>query len=342
MKKYAALLMAAVVLLFACAGAQAAEKSFGEAVLRVGGSGWAYLRQQPSITSESIGVYYSGTELEMLSDPGQSWVKVRIGRVDGYMNKGYLCTGEEADMVVPSWPVGVIQSEGSINMRSGPSVKYESIGRLANGKEIAILGRTHSDWYYVMADGKTGYVSVWLVEMTDRITGENRAPAAWEAAYRAYLMGQGDIGAGYGLIEVNGDGIPELVIDTGAEAGGCLILTYGAQGVDVLQTARRGFTYIEGKNLLSNSDGAQGMYYDYVYEIREGRWTSVFTGNYCGEFPEWNPAQERYICDLYMIDGGETTMEKYMRAYDAVYNRKKAVGAQAEYGYEEMLAELKK
>jgi len=178
--------------------------------------------------------------------------------------------------------------------------------------------------------------------MTDRVVGENRAPAAWEAAYRAYLMGQGDIGAAYALIEVNGDGVPELVIDTGVEAGGCLILTYGKQGVDLLQTERRGFTYVEGGNRLSNSDGAQGVYYDCVYEIKDGRWTAVFTGNYCGEFPEWSPSQERYICDVYMVDGEETTMEKYLRAYDAAYDREKAVSAQAERSYEEMLAELAK
>ena len=339
MKKYAAWLMAAILLL-ACTGAQAAEKNYGEAVLRIGGTGWANLRQKQSMTSESLGMYYSGTEVTMLSDPGESFVKVRIGKVTGYMNKGYLVTGEEADSVVPAWPVGIVTSNGPLNVRKGPSTKNELVCRISSGQEIAILGETHNEWYYVLADGKKGYVSRWMVEKTDRITGENRAPAAWEGAYHAYLMGQGNIGAAYGMIEVNGDNVPELVVDMGDEAGGCLILTYGAQGVDVLQTARRGFTYIEGRNLLSNSDGVQGMYYDYVYEISGGRWKPVFTGNYCGEFPEWSPAQERYICDLYLIDGEETTMEKYLRAYEAVYNTDRAVSCQAEMSYEEILTAL--
>ena len=56
MKKCAVWLMAAVLLL-ACASAQAAEKIYGEAVLRIGGTGWANLRQKQSMTSEPVGVY---------------------------------------------------------------------------------------------------------------------------------------------------------------------------------------------------------------------------------------------------------------------------------------------
>lgn len=50
--------------------------------------------------------------------------------------------------------------------------------------------------------------------------------------------------------------------------------------VDELQTMRRNFSYIEGGNLLCNSDGKMGFYYDYVYTIRDGQWEYVAGGEY--------------------------------------------------------------
>ena len=54
----------------------------------------------------------------------------------------------------------------------------------------------------------------------------------------------------YSLIYVDEDEIPELVMDTGVEAGGCMILTWQEGILDVLQTLRLNFTYVEKGNLL--------------------------------------------------------------------------------------------
>ncbi|SEM11850.1 hypothetical protein SAMN04487770_12639 [Butyrivibrio sp. ob235] len=123
------------------------------------------------------------------------------------------------------------------------------------------------------------------------------------------------------------DDIPELVIDTGVEAGGCQILTYYDGEVTVLQTARIYFTYIEKSGLLCNSDGHMGYYYDYVYKLDKGKWTSIFSGNYYefeetdeGEVIDYDEETGRYRTLHYEIDGEETDemtcLEKLGEVYD--------------------------
>ena len=84
----------------------------------------------------------------------------------------------------------------------------------------------------------------------------------------------------YSLIYVDEDEIPELVADSGFEAGGCQILTWHEGKTDVLQTSRLYFTYLEKGNLLCNSSGNMGFYYDNVYTIEDGLWSFVGGGTY--------------------------------------------------------------
>lgn len=101
----------------------------------------------------------------------------------------------------------------------------------------------------------------------------------WKNSYLEYLTGleYGDEWT-YSLIYVDGDEIPELVIDTGVEATGCQILTWHEGRLAVLQTSRLYFTYIEKGNLLCNSEGNMGYYYDDVYALRDGQWEYIGGG----------------------------------------------------------------
>lgn len=103
----------------------------------------------------------------------------------------------------------------------------------------------------------------------------------WAAAYAEYLdrLEYAERFT-YSLIYVNEDDIPELVINTGVEAGGCEILTCYEDEVNVLRTYRLNFEYIERGNRLCNSDGLMGFYYDYVYSIIDGKWNYVAGGEY--------------------------------------------------------------
>jgi len=51
------------------------------------------------------------------------------------------------------------------NMRGGPSVDYEQVGRLAEGTEVAILQAPGDGWLelQVVATGETGWMADWLI-----------------------------------------------------------------------------------------------------------------------------------------------------------------------------------
>ena len=82
----------------------------------------------------------------------------------------------------------------------------------------------------------------------------------------------------FGLIYVNDDPTPELVISSGYEAAGNIICTPVDGKVAFLQTARLSFFYKEFGNLLDNSDGNMGYYHDYVYTITDEGFVMLHEG----------------------------------------------------------------
>ena len=168
----------------------------------------------------------------------------------------------------------------------------------------------------------------------------------WQKAYVDYLKSNPpeDGSYTYALIYVNDDDIPELVIDTGFEAGGCQIMTFHDGATDVLQTSRLYFTYIERGNLLNNCAGHMGYYYDYIYSIEDGKWVDVFSGEYSGFAddgePDYDEETGRYICTDYMINGKETDEAGYYRELDKVYDSSKQRDVTSYIPYDELITYL--
>ncbi len=106
----------------------------------------------------------------------------------------------------------------------------------------------------------------------------------WREAYSSYLndLPEDDMSSDYtySLIYVDEDDIPELVCNSGVEAAGCQILTFKDGKVDVLQTSRLYFTYAEKNNIICNSEGHMGYYYDLFFGINDGKWVSLGSGGY--------------------------------------------------------------
>ena len=51
------------------------------------------------------------------------------------------------------------QTTSDTRFRSGPSVKYKSIGVIKSGEKVNILEKTNSSWFKIEHNGKTGFVS---------------------------------------------------------------------------------------------------------------------------------------------------------------------------------------
>ena len=148
----------------------------------------------------------------------------------------------------------------------------------------------------------------------------NGTETDYRAAYLSYLKEfEYADECTYSLIYVDDDDIPELVIDNGYEAAGCIVLTFHDGALDAWQSSRLNFTYIERGNLICNSDGHMGYYYDFVYTIRDGKWEYV-DGGVWGDPPEGPQFDENddYIY-VYQWDKEEVSEEEYERRLNEVY-----------------------
>ncbi len=177
--------------------------------------------------------------------------------------------------------------------------------------------------------------------------GEN-SNAAWAEAYHKYLVDFGRTFDGYeysgpeyrsyDYIYVNDDDIPELVMQGQDEATGNIVLTYNNGKIDELQTSRLYFDYIEKGNLLRNSDGHMGGYYDYIYSIIDGKWKMENCGEY---YVEDNSVMWDDDDLIYEWNGKKVSRSEYEKALKDIYDEKKAVPGSGVLGYEEILDKLK-
>ncbi len=145
---------------------------------------WIYVRTTPNRYYEDgsrrynniRGWIYSNAQVTIL-DPtviesdGYHWIKVSTGDIDeGYIAKEYFIFDEDAKEYVDRNQVAyvTVKNTSSLNVRSGPSVSYESIGYIGEGKTVrAILSESTKNWIKVKLDsGKTGYASAKYLTLT--------------------------------------------------------------------------------------------------------------------------------------------------------------------------------
>ena len=93
----------------------------------------------------------------------------------------------------------------------------------------------------------------------------------WKQAYLDYAKANEEdpsyTGSFYRLLDINGDTLPELYVDSNYYAGGAKLCSYiNGQVVSISMDAQR-MQYIEGKNLFMTADGRADSTSNVVYEI---------------------------------------------------------------------------
>lgn len=114
------------------------------------------LRKSASSKSKSLGKFYTGTPLTILSYTRSGWAYVRIGQTEGYIDVDYLSNTKptkygETRVLHNSHASG-------LNLRSMPSTGGEILAFAPNGSSVIILGQLSDGWYYVDYHGTKGYL----------------------------------------------------------------------------------------------------------------------------------------------------------------------------------------
>ncbi len=126
------------------------------------------LRKEPSASSATIAQAPRNDCVVVISKSGQ-WYKVNYNLQVGYMHEDYLdvSTKENAEL-------GYGKVTGSsVNLRSGPSTSYSSVGKANKGEKCYIIG-LNQGWYKVIWNSKTCYIRSDYLELTE-LPYENQA-----------------------------------------------------------------------------------------------------------------------------------------------------------------------
>lgn len=116
-----------------------------------------HLREKPSISSRSLGKYYNGAIVAILSKEEKGWCRVRIGNLEGYMTSRYL--SEDFSTYSTAMPVCKIDNKSGtgLNMRINQSKSSASLGLFRNGTSVTILGLTEN-WCHVQSNHQIGFM----------------------------------------------------------------------------------------------------------------------------------------------------------------------------------------
>ena len=126
------------------------------------------LRSQPSTSSSILDVSPRNQVVVVISQVGE-WYKVIYNLQEGYMHSDYVSvlTRENAEL-------GYGKVNGTyVNLRTGPSTSYNSVGMANKGDKVYIIG-LNTGWYKVIWNGKICYIRSDFVDLTE-IPYENAA-----------------------------------------------------------------------------------------------------------------------------------------------------------------------
>lgn len=115
-----------------------------------------HLRADPSQSSESLGLYFTGTYILSDSDFSKEWSHVFIGAESGYMKTRYLSC--EGNWPASKQPEGYIKQGGAVNIYAELFADAQISSAAKAGDMVIIQGETKTHWYYVLRNGISGYI----------------------------------------------------------------------------------------------------------------------------------------------------------------------------------------
>lgn len=164
-------------------------------------------------------------------------------------------------------------------------------------------------------------------------SGQEASSDEWKQAYINWVNQRPNWT--YVLFDVNGDDIPEIAAHSGNMADGGAVGTYANGKVQEIPIARCGLISVQGQNVVDNSDGHMGRYYDCVYKIDDGRWVQIGDGEY-GDDGDTTMETDKYgnstIKFVYTWNGEKVSEDEYSA------NLKKLIDVDLadEIGYQEV------
>ena len=133
------------------------------------------LRSGPGKGYSILASYAPGTQCTIIS-AGNNWCRIQIGSYTGYMMTRYLTSTPKVPAPTPTpgpsgeYTVYVTSKNGKgVNLRSGPSKTYSSIGFYSVGTTAAMITKGIA-WSYIRVGNRYGYMMTQFLKETEPAT----------------------------------------------------------------------------------------------------------------------------------------------------------------------------
>jgi uncharacterized protein YgiM (DUF1202 family) len=118
--------------------------------------GQLHLRKSAAVSAKSLGLFYTGTPVNVLSYTRDGWAYVQIGHTEGYMDADYLTSTKPTHYGLKR-TVRNSRANG-LNLRALPSTGGELLTFAPNYEAVTVLGELSDGWCYVDYNGTIGYM----------------------------------------------------------------------------------------------------------------------------------------------------------------------------------------
>ena len=127
------------------------------------------LREAPNLCAKIITSFPINTEVNVIQ-AGETWHKVKVGELTGYMSSAYL-SAKQAASTAPCTPASKptcatlknINGGCYVNFRKAPGMKTRIIKAYPVGTAVIVLEKGKL-WSKVEIDGQQGYVSTYMLK----------------------------------------------------------------------------------------------------------------------------------------------------------------------------------
>ncbi len=114
----------------------------------------------------TIGTLKKNEEINVTGVTPKKWYQFTYKGKTGFVSGAYLKAKPASEPAPPTNQIKVSKASGtfivtadSLNVRSGDSTKYNSLGSLKKNEQVTVTGKTSNNWYQIKFKGKTGYVN---------------------------------------------------------------------------------------------------------------------------------------------------------------------------------------
>lgn len=225
-----------------------------------------------------IGRLYKGYKVNIIGSTNKSWLKVKSGRVSGYVNKKYLAIGTDAAKVANKYGteyVKVNKSAKKISLKKSKNSSAKTLTSIKTGKSYKLVNLYSDGWAKVKSGNKTGYTDK-LSAMTAyysfsnalTLNGVRARKYGSSKGYKASVYAQKFVGNRY----VWGG----TSLTRGTDCSGFTMSVYKKFGCRIPRTSREQSTY--GKK-VSFSHLAPGDLIFYTHGTGRVNHVAMYIGN---------------------------------------------------------------